>query len=186
MKGLGETMRTLCAARLFYGHLTLVAIDSLAVDFCILINAVGETSEKIALACTQIKLKLSLFAEPANLDVSLQVDDIMLLPKIVSIRVMLKLGVDVCSTTIFQDPSRVKKIIPFTEDLDLTTDTGAGDDNVDEMIYRLDMAMQVKFNATLRPLVCRAPIAHVSCVSKGSCPWCVQGVALESSASARG
>lgn len=42
-----------------------------------------------------------------------------------------------------QDPTRVKKILPFTGQLDLPSDTGAGDDDVDEMIQRLDMAMQV-------------------------------------------
>lgn len=42
-----------------------------------------------------------------------------------------------------QDPSRVKKILPFTGQLDLPSDTGAGDDDVDEMIQKLDMAMQV-------------------------------------------
>lgn len=43
-----------------------------------------------------------------------------------------------------QDPSRVKKILPFTGELDLTADTGAVEDNVDGMIQRLDMAMQVR------------------------------------------
>lgn len=43
----------------------------------------------------------------------------------------------------WQDPSRVKKILPFIDQLDLTADTGEGDDDVDEMIQRLDMAMQV-------------------------------------------
>ena len=43
-----------------------------------------------------------------------------------------------------QDPSRVKKILPFTGELDLTVDTGAVEDSVDDMIQRLDMAMQVR------------------------------------------
>lgn len=38
----------------------------------------------------------------------------------------------------------MKKILPFTGQLDLPSDTGAGDDDVDEMIQRLDMAMQVR------------------------------------------
>lgn len=43
-----------------------------------------------------------------------------------------------------QDPSRVKKILPFTGQLDLTTAVApAAGDEVDEMIQKLDMAMQV-------------------------------------------
>lgn len=38
----------------------------------------------------------------------------------------------------------MKKILPFTGELDLTADTGAVEDNVDEIIQRLDMAMQVQ------------------------------------------
>lgn len=37
----------------------------------------------------------------------------------------------------------MKKILPFTEKLDLPADTGVENDNVDDMIQKLDMAMQV-------------------------------------------
>lgn len=37
----------------------------------------------------------------------------------------------------------MKKILPFTGQLDRPSDTGAGEDDVDEMIQKLDMAMQV-------------------------------------------
>lgn len=38
----------------------------------------------------------------------------------------------------------MKKIIPFTGQLDLQAGAGAADDDVDDMIQRLDMAMQVQ------------------------------------------
>lgn len=46
----------------------------------------------------------------------------------------------------------MKKILPFTGELDLTTDTGVVEDSVDEMIQRLDMAMQVRPLARLLAL----------------------------------
>ncbi|CAN0343312.1 unnamed protein product, partial [Hapterophycus canaliculatus] len=53
-----------------------------------------------------------------------------------------------------QDPSRVKKILPFTEQLDLKTPAADTSDDVDDMIQKLDMAMQ-GFELEFEPVVAR-------------------------------
>ncbi|CAN0373475.1 unnamed protein product, partial [Ectocarpus sp. 12 AP-2014] len=61
---------------------------------------------------------------------------------------------DLLASLQLADPSRVKKILPFTGQLDLkTADTDAGDD-VDSMIQKLDMAMQ-GFELDFEPVVAR-------------------------------
>ena len=48
-----------------------------------------------------------------------------------------------CLFFLSQDPSRVKKILPFEGQLDLTAGAPDAGDDVDDMIQKLDMAMQV-------------------------------------------
>lgn len=67
-----------------------------------------------------------------------------------------------------QDPSRVKKILPFTGELDLTADTGVVEDTVDEMIQRLDMAMQVRSLARSLHSLNRPVVFIRAC----GCVWC--------------
>lgn len=55
-----------------------------------------------------------------------------------------------------QDPSRVKKILPFTGQLDLKTPAAAADtsEDVDDMIQKLDMAMQVRARLSFHGAPC--------------------------------